>query len=150
MKKTFFACLALLFATGCAKTLQNKQVLEKSTVFGFQAKTPGTAQGTSVTIQFGLVRNEYWSNPTSTNKVYAAAYSSHVDANLGLFNQRAKESFGTEASVLPEAAYRSDSISTAYPLPAPAAVEIPPPIVTDTNAIPGITNAPARHKTDAK
>ena len=91
--KNAIICLALLAGiTGCVT--QNKQVLEKSTVFGFQAKTPG-GTGYSTTIQIGLVRSEYWSNPTSTNKVYAGGYSSHVEAKLSALSQSAKEDFST-------------------------------------------------------
>jgi hypothetical protein len=82
-----------VFVTGCVH--QSDQVLEKSTVFGFQAKTPG-GQGYSTTIQIGLVRNEFWKNPTSTNLIYAAPYSSHVDAKLSALSQTAKEDFSTK------------------------------------------------------
>ena len=113
------AAIALSMVTGCV--LNNKQVLEKSTVFGFQAKTPGTSSGTSILVQLGLVRNEYWSNPTSTNGVvYAAPFNSAVYANIGLFNQTADESIGTLTGGLPNQAYVQPTISSAYPLALPA------------------------------
>ena len=95
MKKLllFALCLCASVAlTGCIT--RQDQVLEKSTVFGFQAKTPG-GTGYSTTIQVGLVRNEFWKNPTSTNRIYAAQYSSHVDAKLSALSQSAKEDFST-------------------------------------------------------
>lgn len=91
---------------GCAN-LKDKQVLEKSTVFGFQAKTPGGTAYETV-IQIGLVRNEYWSNPTSTNKVYVGAYSSRVDAKLSALSQTAKEDFST----LPQAIKEQDGTNS--------------------------------------
>ena len=98
MNKIKMAVLAValcggLFVTGCVT--QNKQVLEKSTVFGFQAKTPGTASGTSVIIQIGLVRSEYFSNPVSTNAIYAGQFSSHVIAKLSAVSQSANEDIST-------------------------------------------------------
>jgi len=116
MKKMFTsigvaACVlaTVILATGCVT--QGKQVMEKSTVFGFQAKTPGTSTGTSLLIQVGLVRNEYWSNPTSSNAVYAAPYNSAVHANLAPLNQTADENFGTYQ--LPTNAYVQPIVSTA-------------------------------------
>ena len=105
MKKTMTIIgLAALLAgmTGCVT--RQDQVLEKSTVFGFQAKTPG-GTGYSTTIQIGLVRNEFWVNPTSTNKIYAAQYSSHVDAKLSAISQSAKEDYST----LPQAVNDNES-----------------------------------------
>jgi hypothetical protein len=94
IKNAVIGALAFgLFAgTGCVT--KQDQVLEKSTVFGFQAKTPG-GTGYSTTIQIGLVRNEFWKNPTSTNKIFAAQYSSHVDAKLSVVSQSAKEDYST-------------------------------------------------------
>lgn len=83
---------AALLLAGCVTT--NKQVLEKSTLFGFRAKTPGPSS-TAVEIDIGLVRNEYWSNPAGTNKVYAGPYSSHVNAKLSALSQTADEDFST-------------------------------------------------------
>lgn len=105
--------LLLLAMIGSSVTLgacvtQQKQVLEKSTVFGFQAVTPG-GQGYSTKIQIGLVRNEYWSNPTGTNKIYAADYQSHVTAKLSAMNQSANETFGTFE--LPDAIYQTGTNS---------------------------------------
>ena len=91
--------------TGCVVTKTN-QVLEKSTVFGFQAKTPG-GTGYSTTIQIGLVRNEFWSNPTSSNMIYAAQYSSHVDAKLSAISQSAKEDYST----LPQVVNDNESVT---------------------------------------
>lgn len=94
MKTTLLAiaaCLALA-VTGC---VQNKQILHKSTVFGFQATTPELSYG-SVTVQFGLIRSEYWSNPTSTNPVYAGPFNSAVNADLNIIHQKATENFGTK------------------------------------------------------
>ena len=123
--------IGLALLTGCVT--QNKQVLEKSTVFGFQAKTPGTASGTSILVQLGLVRNEYWSNPTSTNPVYVGPFSSQVYANLGLFSQTADESFATATNLLPTIAYQQPQISTAYPLPVTVVNTNPIPATVTTN-----------------
>ncbi len=79
-------------AFGCVT--QNKQVHEKSTVFGFQAVSPGTSGG-QIKIQIGLVRNDYFSNPTSTNKLYAKDWSSHVNAHLSAISQQAEEDYST-------------------------------------------------------
>lgn len=91
MKKIILLSIALAL-TGCVT--KNKQVLEKSTVFGFQAVSPGTSDS-QIKIQIGLVRNEYWSNPTGTNKIYVGQYSSHVNANLTAIHQIADEDFST-------------------------------------------------------
>ena len=115
MKKLFAVvalCVSGLVIAGCTAT-SNKQVLEKSTVFGFQAKTPGTAQGTSITVQLGLVRNEYFSNPTSTNALYASPFNSTVHANLAILNQTADENYGTYQ--LPTNAYTQPNVSTTIP-----------------------------------
>lgn len=80
--------------TGCAGSKGNRQVIEKTTVFGFQAKTPGP-ESTQLVIQFGLVRNFYVSNPTSSNAVNVAGFSSHVDADLTALHQNSKESLST-------------------------------------------------------
>jgi hypothetical protein len=92
--------VAVLLATvGCVPlSTIHKQVLTKQTIFGFQlAANPNTGiTGIIPQVQFGLVRSEYISNPTSTNQVYAAPISSHVVANLGMLSQSADEtqSFG--------------------------------------------------------
>ena len=97
MKKLFY----LLSVTACALVISgcasaDHQQLVKSTVFGFQAKSPGTAANTSVVIQFGLIRSEFLDNPTSTNgPVFAAQFSSHVDAHMSALSQTANESFST-------------------------------------------------------
>lgn len=105
--------VSIIGLSGCVTA--NKQVLEKSTVFGFRAKTPGPS-GTTLEIMFGLGRNEYFSNPTSTNPVYAGKWGSVVHANLGLFNQAADESYGTDSNAVPAPAYVNPQISTTYPL----------------------------------
>jgi hypothetical protein len=89
----FGLIVTVLVLTACAP-LKNKQVLEKSTVLGFQAVSPGQAD-MQVKIQIGLVRNEYFSNPTSTNAVYAAPWASHVKADLKMTEQTADETFST-------------------------------------------------------
>ena len=129
--KLTLAFIAAALIAGCVT--QNKQVLEKSTVFGFQAKTPGTSQGTSILIQLGLVRNEYWSNPTSTNAVYAGPFSSQVYANLGLFNQTADESFATATNLLPAVAYAQPNLSTTYPLPVTVVNTATNPVMSTVN-----------------
>lgn len=86
------ALFLLIALSACVS--KTSQMFDKSTVFGFQAVSPGPS-GSNIKIQIGLVRNEYWSNPTSTNKIYAAQYSSHVDAKLSALSQSAKEDFST-------------------------------------------------------
>ena len=94
MKKiiAIVAALVAITLTGCVT--QNKQVHEKSTVFGFQATTPGPSGG-QIKIQFGLVRNDWFSNPTSTNQLYAKDWSSHVSAHLSVASQGAEEDYST-------------------------------------------------------
>ena len=96
MKKTLtvimLAIVSLAFA-GC--TTEHKQVLRKTTIFGFQATTPELGYG-AVNVQFGLIRSEYWSNPTSTNTVYAAPFNSAVKADLNVLTQHADETFGSK------------------------------------------------------
>lgn len=131
----------LMLGTGCVAMKENQQ-LWKTTIFGFQAKTPGTASGTAIVVQLGLARNEYISNPVrigSNGVPVAAPFTSHVDANVGLFNQRAVENISTMPEGLPESSFALSTISTAYPLPAAAAA----PDVTPTNAPPVATNVTA-------
>ena len=86
-------CIGLI-VTLCVGCKTNRQVIEKSTVFGFQAKSPGPS-GSQICIQFGLVRNFSVSNPTSTNEVYVAGFSSHVDADMTALHQNGKESMSS-------------------------------------------------------
>ena len=83
----------LLALTGCVSFTEHKQTLTKQTIFGFQmANNPVTGvAGMIPQIQFGLVRNEFISNPTSTNPIYAAQISSDVDATLGILSQKVTE-----------------------------------------------------------
>ena len=89
----------LVGSTGCIPfPTTQKQVLVKQTIFGLQlANNPqaGVA-GIIPAVQFGLVRNEYVSNPTSTNQVYAAPITQNVQANIGMLKQDVTEtqSFG--------------------------------------------------------
>lgn len=87
------AVMALLLAlailcSGCVT--EHKQVLIKSTVFGLQIGT-SPASAAIPQIQFGLIRNTYLSNPTSTNQVFAAPLTSDVQADIGLTRQMANE-----------------------------------------------------------
>lgn len=97
-----YAVIATAFAllTGCVT--QNKQVLATETIFGFQlAANPNTGiTGIIPQVQFGLIRNHYVSNPTSTNHVYAAPLTSHVTADLGMLSQTATEdeTFGSSTN----------------------------------------------------
>ena len=103
------AGLTIAFGSGCVT--QQKQVLEKSTVFGFQAKTPG-GTGYSTTLQIGLVRNEYFSQPTSTNPIYAPQFSSHVNAKLSAMSQTAIEDFSTLQQEVVTSTNQDTSITT--------------------------------------
>ena len=97
MKKILAGCLiALVFGlVGCKTDLTHKQVKFKETVFGFKAATPGP-NGASIGITFGLIRTDYFSNPTSTNgPIYAGQFSSHVDAGLSASQQAATEDWST-------------------------------------------------------
>jgi hypothetical protein len=99
MKKTLLIpIIALLAVTGCVGITTQKQVLVKQTIFGLQlANNPQAGfAGIIPAVQFGLVRNHYISNPTSTNPVYAAPISSDVKANIGMLKQDVTEtqSFG--------------------------------------------------------
>jgi hypothetical protein len=100
---------ALVFLTGC-RSVRDRQVVEKSTVFGFQAKSPGP-EGTQITIQFGLVRNFYLSNPTSTNAVHVAQFSTHVDADMTALHQNGKESMSTLPQAVSSSVSGSNSVS---------------------------------------
>ena len=94
------AVFGLFLISGCVT--QNKQVLATETIFGFQlAANPNTGiTGIIPQVQFGLIRNHYVSNPTSTNRVYAAPLTSHVSADLGLLSQTADEdeTFGSSTN----------------------------------------------------
>jgi len=83
----------LLSFTGCK--LEHKQVITKSTVFGFQATTPSIGSSGAVSVQIGLIRSEYISNPTATNTVYAAPLQTHVTASLNPLTQSANEDIST-------------------------------------------------------
>ena len=89
------AAIAALFTATMTGCVEHKQVLNKSTVFGLQATTPELGYG-AISLQLGLIRNEYWSNPTSTNPVFAAPFNSHVNADIGLMHQNADENFGSK------------------------------------------------------
>lgn len=98
---------AIVLLTGCKSS---RQVIEKSTVFGFQAKSPGPS-GTQICIQFGLVRNFYASNPTGTNPVYVAQFSSHVDADMTALHQNGKESISTLPQTITSSVSDTNSVS---------------------------------------
>jgi len=91
--KPLLLSLILLPLVGCAH-LENKQVHHKTTIFGFQATTPELGYG-ALTLQFGLIRDDYFSNPTSTNRLYYAPWHSNVDAHLNAIRQSAVENYGT-------------------------------------------------------
>jgi len=94
MKKLILIPLSCLLLTGC---LADKQVLMKTTVFGFNAQTPALAGAGAVVVQIGLIRSEYISNPTSkATNIYAAPLTSHVQANLNPLTQSATEDIGTK------------------------------------------------------
>lgn len=120
------AIALIIGCNGCV--IKGQQTLIKSTVFGFNAQTPGASSGAAIVVQLGLVRNEFWSNPTSTNTLSAAPYNSAVYANLSPINQTADEFFGTYQ--LPGAAYAQPST-------------VSPSITTASTAATGTTNTPA-------
>ncbi len=93
MKKILLIITLAILIAGCTT---NKQIIAKSTVFGFQASTPAVAGTGAMLIQIGLVRSEYVSNPTSTTNVYAAPLTTHVQANLNPLTQSATEDIGTK------------------------------------------------------
>ncbi len=97
MKKTSFLIAIIIagFIAGCST--KGNQVLDKTTIFGMQVKTPGSQSIGALVLQIGLVRNEYFSNPAevSNGVVTVAPFNSTVHANLAAFNQTADESFGT-------------------------------------------------------
>lgn len=80
--------IALLFS-GCLVQRKN-QVLIKTTVFGMQiGASPGG--GMIPNVQLGLVRNEYVSNPTSSNALYAAPFTATSSGDLSPLKQTASE-----------------------------------------------------------
>lgn len=89
----FIFIIPIIILTGCVGYTEKKQTLSKQTIFGFQlASNPSSGiAGLIPQLQFGLIRGEYISNPTSTKPVYAAPISSKVDANLGFLSQKATE-----------------------------------------------------------
>jgi len=92
---TLFAALfSVVLLTGCIGFTTHKQVLVKSTVFGLQFSQSPTG-GLIPSVQFGLCRQEYFSNPTSTNAISAAPFTSHVTAHIGL-TQDADELISTK------------------------------------------------------
>lgn len=68
---------------------RNRIVSDKSTVFGLEIAYK------DVKVRFGLIRNFNVSVPTSTNKVFAAPFSTGMDADLKLTSQKANEQFST-------------------------------------------------------
>ncbi len=106
----FFGCAMLALSTGCVTA--RKQVLQKTTVFGADIKTPGPS-GTAIEVQLGLIRSLYFSNPVNSNGV-APPFHSTAHGDIGLFNQKVDESFGT--SQPPEIAYQPTPVSTTDPL----------------------------------
>ena len=95
MKKlsTLIIMAAAVGMTGCVINTTQKQVLAKQTIFGLQlANNPQAGlAGIIPAVQFGLVRNEYISNPTSTNQVYAAPITQNVKADIGFLSQSVDE-----------------------------------------------------------
>lgn len=77
----------------CGCVTKNKQVIAKQTIFGLQVSESPTG-GLYPSIQVGLVRNEYISNPTGTN-ISAAPLSTHVDASISPLKQTAVEDIST-------------------------------------------------------
>ena len=74
--------LIAVLLSGCL----HKQVICKSTVLGIQAQIAGYGS-----VQIGLCRNQYVSNPTGTNQIHAAPLRSDVTANIPALSQMATE-----------------------------------------------------------
>ena len=92
--RTTLLLLAVLAFAGC-KNNQDKSVLVRSTVLGFEV-TPGGSGSMSPGLRLGLVRNQYLSVPTATNPVYSAPFYSDTDATLGVSQQKVVENIKTK------------------------------------------------------
>lgn len=95
-------------------------VTSKTTVLGFQAKSPGQ-NGTEIVLQLGLIRSDWKQIPTSTNELHAPDYVSRVNANLSLTRQFANEDIATGSAGVqrvPDVPYTNASMTTPIPLPA--------------------------------
>lgn len=97
MKKLFLIPILALavIAGGCTTPPKTSQGYMKSTTLGIVIDWPATSSYPSM--KFGLVRDMWFSNPTSTNKVYAAPFHSDTHADLYLFHNVANEKFDAGA-----------------------------------------------------
>ena len=99
MKRLFISLLVcgVIVLSGCVSN-SHDQVLVKETIFGLDV-APGSGassiSGLTYSVKFGLIRNEYLSNPTSTNVVYAAPFQSSVNASIQPLDQTATEILST-------------------------------------------------------
>jgi hypothetical protein len=83
-----------LLLCGCkVVTTGDNIVSAKATVFGLDISNDPVTKVPHIRV--GLVRYFYQVIPTGTNRVYAAPYSSDVDAAIGIANQKAVEKFST-------------------------------------------------------
>jgi len=89
MRRLSFIVLLPLLA-GC---VANNQTIVKSTVFGLQV---GPGPNGTPNVQFGLIRNLYVSNPTSTNVVHAAPLTTSAIADIGAMRQSGSEDISTK------------------------------------------------------
>lgn len=88
------AVIVFLLLCGCkVVTTGDNIVSAKATVFGIDISNDPVTKAPHIRV--GLVRYFYQTIPTGTNRVYAAPYSSDVDAQIGIANQKAVEKFST-------------------------------------------------------
>lgn len=89
------ALLPLLLLAGCfSGCVAHNQTIVKSTVFGIQIGASPT--GGIPSVQFGLIRNLYVSNPTSTNAIYAAPLATSATADISPLHQTGDENISTK------------------------------------------------------
>ena len=86
MKKLLLIAFGALLLGGCISA--TKQQSQEMDIVGIEATTPDILNiGTATKVAFGIIHERSWSNPTSTNLVYAAPMAIHTVADLGALSQ---------------------------------------------------------------
>jgi hypothetical protein len=87
------AILTLICLAGCVRSRPNHIIASKDTVFGLDISSD--PQSRYPQIRIGMIRRFFQQVPTSTNKVFAPDYSSHVDGVIRWTSQEVTEDFST-------------------------------------------------------
>ena len=96
--------------------LVGKQVVIQDTLFGARIKTAGGSYSAPFEFMIGFGRVRYFSNPTSTNQVYAAPWNESNHGSSSWVSQSANENTSTMSNGLPDSAYQQPSVSPVNPL----------------------------------